>query len=236
MRRNPKRNGVVGGDSLRDFQTVSDRGGGGYALISEYGIYALPHLASPVLLCNFWQWQVSQMRVTQLRLWYRFRLIDFQTEVAHDFVINTTDSVKVTSVSQRLTGYAVVIRPSDVVVQMTAIGIRMRRYNDVTVRRETTCKFHTGKMREINVKRIILVQFVRVKRLNCNFSLVDTPRVTRMFCNSVTDELHRCSIRRSADNRVRSGAYVTFAHALVRTVNGIHRCSANTLRSLYFYD
>ena len=54
--------------------------------------------------------------------------------------------MKVASIAQRLASYAVVIRPSDVVVQMAAIGIGVRRYYNIAIRRETAREFHTGEV------------------------------------------------------------------------------------------
>ena len=61
-------------------------------------------------------------------------------------------------------------------------------------------------------------------------------RVTRMFRNGVADKLHRRSLRRDTNNRVRGGAYDTVTHVLVRAVDGVDGCSGDAFRSLHLYD
>ena len=119
---------------------------------------------------------------------------------------------------------------------MTALAIGMGGYYNVSIRRETAGQFQTGEVRELNIEGVICRKFIRVKRLNFDFSLVNTLGVPGNLRNGVVDELHRRSIRRRADNRVGGGAYNIVAHILVRTVNGVHRCSANTFGSMDFYD
>ena len=63
-----KGHAVFGGDLLRHVEAVSDRGRGGDARISKYGIDALRHFCPPILCCEFRQWRTAQMRqVIQLR-------------------------------------------------------------------------------------------------------------------------------------------------------------------------
>lgn len=121
-------------------------------------------------------------------------------------------------------------------MQMTTLAIGMGGNDHVSVRREPTREFQTGEVRELNIEGVICRKFIRVKTLNFDFSLVSTLGVPGYLRNGVVDELHRCSIRRRADNTVGSGAYNVVTHILIRTVNGVHRCSANTFRSLDFYD
>ena len=110
----------------------------------------------------------------------------------------------------------------------------MRRYYNIRVRSDAPGEFQTGEMCELNIEGVIFVQFIGMKRLDYQLSLILTPRVAGNLRDSLTNKLLRRSVRRSADNTVRSGAHIVVAHVLVRAVDRVHSRSTDTFRSLNF--
>ena len=76
----------------------------------------------------------------------------------------------------------------------------MRRYYNIRVRSDAPGEFQTGEMCELNIEGVIFVQFIGMKRLDYQLSLILTPRVAGNLRDSLTNKLLRRSVRRSADN------------------------------------
>ena len=126
------------------------------------------------------------------------------------------------------------IRNDDVVMNMTALTVDVRRYYYITVRRDTAGEFQTGEMCKLNIEGIIFVEFIRVEGLNNQLRLIFALRVPCYFANSLANKLLRRSVWCRADNAVGCGAHIVVAHVLVRAVDRVHRGRAYTFRSLNF--
>ena len=60
---------------------------------------------------------------------------------------------------------------------MPALTVDMRRYYNIRVRSDAPGEFQTGEMCELNIEGVIFVQFIGMKRLDYQLSLILTPRV-----------------------------------------------------------
>lgn len=57
------------------------------------------------------------------------------------------------------------IRNDDVVVQVAALTVYVRRYYNIAVRRDTAGEFQTGEMCELNIEGVIFVEFIGMEIL-----------------------------------------------------------------------
>lgn len=163
------------------------------------------------------------------------RFVNLKAEVTHHFVVYTTYTVKIPSITRCFTGHAVVIGDDDVVMKVAALTVGMRRHYHIRVRRDTAREFLTGEMCELNIEGVIFVQFIGMEILENMLRLIFTSRVPSNLSNSISDELHRRSVRCRADDRVRRRAHIVVAHVLVRAVHRVHSRSADTFRSMNFH-